>query len=161
MSEQDTTAMGPGTPIPANFPYAQELKGGGYATLEDVDGASDEQLHEVNGIGPQKVKSIRKALDDRAAAVATEPDPEQRPSESTPSKPQSAAPTVPAVPDGQTPLPPDFPCRHAFLAAGITSVEQVRHLGDPTTVPGVKAEHITPVRRAAGYPGAAGRGYLS
>lgn len=154
MSENQTPIAPQGTLIPLNFPYAQDLQSGGYATLEQLDEASDDDLVQVKGIGNSKVKTIREALEMRAI--------EDDDADPTESRGDATAPTErgshEGVPEGETALPPDFPHRDILIAGGVTSLQQARALGDPTVVPGIRNEHVSAIRIAAGFPGATKRG---
>lgn len=47
--------------LAADFPSREILAAAGYKTLEQVKGATDEQLLALDGIGPAKLEQIRKA----------------------------------------------------------------------------------------------------
>lgn len=52
----------PGTDLPASFPFHNQLSSAGYTTVEDLDGASPDELNEFVGLSRRDFDAVTAAL---------------------------------------------------------------------------------------------------
>lgn len=58
-SKQEATAA---TPLPADFPLSAALAAAGYSTVEDIDGASADELVSEAALSPRDAEAVLTAL---------------------------------------------------------------------------------------------------